>query len=125
MKRHDSHPESPDDAGSVFKHCSLVRDFARVPEDFASAQFDKRWDRRAERRGAFGLFSSAASRELSEPPGLQVTATDSAVDAHTIAFMSEPAPIGRALPLLRSRPLMPEPPGGGDQVHPDNPVLYV
>src|SRR5262249_19443612 len=34
---------------------------ARVPRpvmrhDFASAQFERRWDRRGERRGGFGLF---------------------------------------------------------------------
>ena len=29
---------------------------ARMRRDFASAQFERRWDRRGERRGSFGLF---------------------------------------------------------------------
>jgi hypothetical protein len=35
---------------------SAKRRAARMPHDFASAQFDRRWDRRAERPGGFGLF---------------------------------------------------------------------
>ena len=33
-----------------------ARPAARMPHDFASAQFDRRWDRHAQRRGGFGLF---------------------------------------------------------------------
>ena len=34
----------------------VPRPAARMPDDFASAQFDRRWGRRAERRSGFGMF---------------------------------------------------------------------
>jgi SH3-like domain-containing protein len=41
---------------SAKKHARVPRPAARVHHDFASAQFERRWDRRGERRGGFGLF---------------------------------------------------------------------
>ena len=41
---------------SVKKRVKASRPAARRPDSFASAQFDSRWERRAERRGGFGLF---------------------------------------------------------------------
>jgi hypothetical protein len=41
---------------SAKRRVRAPRPAARMPHDFASAQFDRRWDRRAERRGGFGLF---------------------------------------------------------------------
>jgi hypothetical protein len=37
-----------------------------MPEDVALAKFNRKWARRAERRGGFGLFSFGPSRELTE-----------------------------------------------------------
>src|SRR5262249_45198371 len=41
---------------SAKKRVRAPRPAARMPRDFASAQFDRRWDRRVERRGGLGLF---------------------------------------------------------------------
>src|SRR5262249_34076633 len=41
---------------SAKKHARIPRPAARMRHDFASAQFERRWDRRGERRGGFGLF---------------------------------------------------------------------
>jgi SH3 domain-containing protein len=41
---------------SAKRRVRAPRPAARMPHDFASAQFDRRWDRRAERPGGFGLF---------------------------------------------------------------------
>jgi hypothetical protein len=41
---------------SAKRRVRAPRPAARMPHDFASAQFDRRWDRRTERRGGFGLF---------------------------------------------------------------------
>jgi hypothetical protein len=41
---------------SVKRHVRAPRPTARMPHDFASTQFDRRWQRRPERRGGFGLF---------------------------------------------------------------------
>ena len=41
---------------SVKKRVKASRPAARRPDSFASAQLDSRWERRAERRGGFGLF---------------------------------------------------------------------
>ena len=38
------------------KKVRAARPVARMPRDFAAAQFNRRWDRRAEHRGGFGLF---------------------------------------------------------------------
>jgi hypothetical protein len=38
------------------KRVRAPRPAARMPDNFASAQFDRRWERRAERRGGLGLF---------------------------------------------------------------------
>src|SRR5262249_17557874 len=43
-------------APSVKKRVRAPRPAARMPHDFASAQFDKRWERHADRRRGFGLF---------------------------------------------------------------------
>jgi SH3-like domain-containing protein len=43
-------------APSAKKRVRAPRPAARMPHDFASAQFDRRWDRRHEHRGGFGLF---------------------------------------------------------------------
>jgi Bacterial SH3 domain len=45
------------DVASIAKtRVRASRQVARTPHNFASAQFDGRWERRTERRGAFGLF---------------------------------------------------------------------
>jgi SH3 domain-containing protein len=41
---------------SAKKRARAPRPAARMRHDFASAQFERRWDRRGERRGSFGLF---------------------------------------------------------------------
>ena len=41
---------------SAKKRARVPRPAARMRHDFASAQFERRWDRRGERRGGFGLF---------------------------------------------------------------------
>jgi hypothetical protein len=41
---------------SAKKRARVLRPAARMRHDFASAQFERRWDRRGERRGGFGLF---------------------------------------------------------------------
>ena len=41
---------------SAKKRARASRPAARMRHDFASAQFERRWDRRGERRGSFGLF---------------------------------------------------------------------
>jgi Bacterial SH3 domain len=41
---------------TVKKRVRASRPAARKPDSFASAQLDSRWERRAERRGGFGLF---------------------------------------------------------------------
>jgi Bacterial SH3 domain len=41
---------------SVKKRVGVSRPAARRPDSFASARLDSRWERRAERRGGFGLF---------------------------------------------------------------------
>lgn len=38
------------------KRIRATRPAVRVPDDAAIAQFDRRWERRAERRPGFGLF---------------------------------------------------------------------
>jgi SH3-like domain-containing protein len=42
---------------SAKKRIRAPRPTVRMPENVALAQFDRRWARRAERRGSFGLFS--------------------------------------------------------------------
>jgi hypothetical protein len=49
-----SNPGNP--VTSANKRVRAPRPAARMSHNFASAQFDRRWDRRAERRGGFGLF---------------------------------------------------------------------
>jgi SH3-like domain-containing protein len=44
-------------APSAKKRVRAPRPTVRMPEDVALAQFDRKWARRAERRGGFGLFS--------------------------------------------------------------------
>ena len=41
---------------SAKKRARVTRPAARMHHDFASAQSERRWDRRGERRGSFGLF---------------------------------------------------------------------
>jgi SH3-like domain-containing protein len=41
---------------SAKKRARAPRPAARMRHDFASAQFERRWDRRGEHRGSFGLF---------------------------------------------------------------------
>jgi SH3-like domain-containing protein len=41
---------------SAKKRARAPRPAARMRHDFASAQFERRWDRRGERRGSFALF---------------------------------------------------------------------
>src|SRR5262249_39763952 len=41
---------------SIKKRVRASRPAARTPHDFASSQFDRRWERHADRRRAFGLF---------------------------------------------------------------------
>jgi hypothetical protein len=41
---------------SLKKHVRAPRPAARRPHNLASAQFDRHWERHAERRGGFGLF---------------------------------------------------------------------
>jgi hypothetical protein len=38
------------------KRVKASRQAARIPGEFAFARFDRRWERRAERRGGMGLF---------------------------------------------------------------------
>src|SRR5262249_2229575 len=49
-------PARPHPVPSVKKRVRLPRPGVRMPDGFASAQFDRRWERHAERRGGFGLF---------------------------------------------------------------------
>jgi SH3-like domain-containing protein len=49
-------PDRANQVPSAKKRIRAPRPAARRSHDFAAAQFDRRWDRRAERRGGFGLF---------------------------------------------------------------------
>ena len=49
-------PARPHPVPSVKKRVRLPRPGVRMPDGFASAQFDRRWERHAERRGGFGPF---------------------------------------------------------------------
>jgi hypothetical protein len=49
-------PDRGNPAPSAKKRVRAPRPAARRSRDFATAQFDKGWERRAERRGGFGLF---------------------------------------------------------------------
>ena len=49
-------PDRANTVPSAKKRVRVSRPAARRSHDFAAAQFDRRWDRRAERRGGFGLF---------------------------------------------------------------------
>jgi hypothetical protein len=49
-------PTRPHPVPSVKKRVRLPRPGIRMPDGFASAQFDRPWERHAERRGGFGLF---------------------------------------------------------------------
>src|SRR6185436_3966991 len=45
---------------------SAPRPAVRRPEDVAMAQFERRWERRAERRGGFGFFFGRFARNEAE-----------------------------------------------------------
>jgi hypothetical protein len=49
-------PERANPMPSAKKRVRAPRPAARRSHDFAAAQFDRRWERRAQRRGGFGLF---------------------------------------------------------------------
>jgi Bacterial SH3 domain len=49
-------PDRANPVPSAKKHVRAPRPAARRSHDFAAAQFDRRWERRAERSGGFGLF---------------------------------------------------------------------
>jgi hypothetical protein len=49
-------PDRANPVPSAKKRVRAPRPAARRSHDFAAAQFDRRWDRRAERRGGFGSF---------------------------------------------------------------------
>ena len=51
-----SEPTQAKPAPSAKKRARASRPTVRVPHDVAIAQFDTRWERRAERRRGFGLF---------------------------------------------------------------------
>ena len=51
-----SEPTQANPVPSAKKRSRAPRPVVRVPREVASAQFDKRWERRAARRGGFGLF---------------------------------------------------------------------
>jgi hypothetical protein len=51
---------------SVKKRVRAPRPAVRMPEDVAMAQFERRWERRAERRGGFGFFFGRFARNGAE-----------------------------------------------------------
>lgn len=51
-----SEPTRANPMPSAKKRARASRPAVRVPDDVAFTQFDRRWERRAERRGGFGLF---------------------------------------------------------------------
>jgi hypothetical protein len=51
---------------SAKKRVRAPRPAVRMPEDVAMAQFDRRWERRAERRGRFGFFFGRFARNEAE-----------------------------------------------------------
>jgi hypothetical protein len=48
------------------KRVRAPRPAVRMPEDVAMAQFERRWERRAERRGGFGFFFGRFARNEAE-----------------------------------------------------------
>ena len=51
-----SEPTRANSVPSRKKRIRATKPAVRVPDEVAIAQFDRRWERRAERRGGFGLF---------------------------------------------------------------------
>jgi hypothetical protein len=51
-----SEPTRANPVPSAKKRARAPRPAVRVPDDVAFTQFDRQWERRAERRGGFGLF---------------------------------------------------------------------
>jgi hypothetical protein len=51
-----SEPTRANPVQSAKKRIRAPRPVVRVPDDVAFAQFDRRWERRAQRRGSYGLF---------------------------------------------------------------------
>jgi hypothetical protein len=52
-------PAQANPTSSAKKRVRASRPAARMPNKFASTQFDRRWERRAARRGFFGRFARA------------------------------------------------------------------